>query len=79
MSAELAFDTGLPGLSPLATIWAVEPATDGELIARVGEGDSGAFEQLYQRYARPVFALNPYRTPVKGLYLCRYGPCRESR
>jgi RNA polymerase sigma-70 factor (ECF subfamily) len=66
MSAELAFDTGLPGLSPLATIWAVEPATDGELIARVGEGDSGAFELLYQRYARPVFALALRRLGDRG-------------
>ena len=66
MSAELAFDTGLPVLSPLATIWAVEPATDGELIARVGEGDSGAFELLYQRYARPVFALALRRLGDRG-------------
>ena len=66
MSAELVFDTGLPRLSPLATIWAVEPATDGELIARVGEGDSGAFELLYQRYARPVFALALRRLGDRG-------------
>ncbi|MDH4346396.1 MAG: sigma-70 family RNA polymerase sigma factor [Thermoleophilia bacterium] len=31
--------------------------TDGELIERVGTGDRGAFEQLYRRYARPVFGL----------------------
>ena len=58
--------TGLPGQSLLATIWAVEPATDGELIARVGEGDSGAFELLYQRYARPVFALALRRLGDRG-------------
>ena len=31
--------------------------SDGELITRVGSGDRGAFETLYQRYARPVFGL----------------------
>ena len=66
MSAELALSTGLPGQSLLATIWAVEPATDGELISRVGEGDSGAFELLYQRYARPVFALALRRLGDRG-------------
>jgi RNA polymerase sigma-70 factor (ECF subfamily) len=40
--------------------------TDGELIARVGEGDSGAFELLYRRYARPVFALALRRLGDRG-------------
>jgi RNA polymerase sigma-70 factor (ECF subfamily) len=40
--------------------------TDGELIARVGNGDSGAFEILYQRYARPVFALALRRLGDRG-------------
>jgi RNA polymerase sigma-70 factor, ECF subfamily len=31
--------------------------TDGDLIVRTGEGDRDAFEQLYKRYARPVFGL----------------------
>jgi len=66
MSAELVLETGLPGRSSPATIWAVEPATDGELIARIGEGDSNAFEQLYQRYARPVFALALRRLGDRG-------------
>src|SRR3954447_9348947 len=35
----------------------VEPDTDGDLIVRTGEGDRDAFEQLYKRYARPVFGL----------------------
>jgi RNA polymerase sigma-70 factor (ECF subfamily) len=34
----------------------VEP-TDSELLRRVGNGDGGAFETLYRRYARPVFGL----------------------
>src|SRR5439155_18026867 len=37
------------------TIGAV--TTDGELIQRAGEGDASAFEDLYRRYARPVFGL----------------------
>jgi RNA polymerase sigma-70 factor (ECF subfamily) len=35
----------------------VEPDTDGDLIVRTGEGDRDAFEQLYKRFARPVFGL----------------------
>ena len=31
--------------------------TDGDLIVRTSEGDRDAFEQLYKRYARPVFGL----------------------
>ncbi len=31
--------------------------TDGDLIVRTAEGDRDAFEQLYKRYARPVFGL----------------------
>jgi RNA polymerase sigma-70 factor (ECF subfamily) len=35
----------------------VEPDTDGDLIVRTGKGDRDAFEQLYKRFARPVFGL----------------------
>jgi RNA polymerase sigma-70 factor (ECF subfamily) len=31
--------------------------TDGDLLRRIGDGDGSAFEQLYRRYARPVFGL----------------------
>ena len=30
--------------------------SDSRLIERVGHGDREAFEQLYKRFARPVFA-----------------------
>lgn len=43
-----------------------EPMTDGDLIARVGAGDRGAFELLYRRYARPVFALALRRLGDRG-------------
>jgi RNA polymerase sigma-70 factor (ECF subfamily) len=68
MSAALLLRTGLPVAPRLATIQVVapDPMTDGELIARVGEGDSGAFELLYRRYARPVFALALRRLGDRG-------------
>ncbi|HEU5212168.1 MAG TPA: sigma-70 family RNA polymerase sigma factor [Gaiellaceae bacterium] len=34
-----------------------EHDTDGDLIVRTADGDRDAFEQLYKRYARPVFGL----------------------
>ena len=68
MSAALALRSPLPVARQLATIQVVvpDPMTDGELIARVGEGDSGAFELLYRRYARPVFALALRRLGDRG-------------
>ena len=66
MSSALTLRTGLPGRPALATIQVVEPTTDGDLIARVGEGDSGAFEVLYRRYSRPVFALALRRLGDRG-------------
>ena len=56
----------------LATIQVVaEPMTngavsDGELIARVGDGDASAFDLLYRRYSRPVFALALRRLGDRG-------------
>jgi RNA polymerase sigma-70 factor (ECF subfamily) len=59
--------TSLPRARQLATIQSVaETVTDGELIARVGEGDPSAFEVLYRRYARPVFALALRRLGDRG-------------
>jgi RNA polymerase sigma-70 factor (ECF subfamily) len=68
MSAALKLRPGLPQPLQLATIHLVppDPMTDGELIARVGEGDAGAFELLYRRYARPVFALALRRLGDRG-------------
>jgi len=66
---ELALDTPrLPRRSEAATIRpvAVNDSTDGELIVRTGDGDRGAFEVLYQRYARPVFGLALRRLGDRG-------------
>jgi len=40
--------------------------TDGELIQRAAGGDRSAFDQLYQRYARPVFGLALRRLGDRG-------------
>jgi RNA polymerase sigma-70 factor, ECF subfamily len=68
MDSTLALRTALPPAPRVATIRNVPPdrMTDGELIARVGEGDRGAFELLYRRYARPVFALALRRLGDRG-------------
>ena len=45
---------------------ATHEATDAELILRTGDGDRGAFEALYRRYARPVFGLALRRLGDRG-------------
>ncbi|HLM35613.1 MAG TPA: sigma-70 family RNA polymerase sigma factor [Gaiellaceae bacterium] len=40
--------------------------TDADLIQRAGDGDRGAFEALYRRYARPVFGLALRRLGDRG-------------
>jgi RNA polymerase sigma-70 factor (ECF subfamily) len=40
--------------------------TDGELIQQAADGDQSAFEELYQRYARPVFGLALRRLGDRG-------------
>jgi RNA polymerase sigma-70 factor (ECF subfamily) len=58
----------LPSPPPPATITLVlrTNPSDGELIERIGEGDRSAFELLYQRYARPIFALALRRLGDRG-------------
>jgi RNA polymerase sigma-70 factor (ECF subfamily) len=66
---ELALDAPcLPGEPEAATMPAVaaNDCTDGELIRRTGDGDRGAFEVLYRRYARPVFGLALRRLGDRG-------------
>lgn len=72
MSFALSLRSGLPAVPRLATIQVVADTmtngamTDGELIARVGDGDASAFELLYRRYSRPVFALALRRLGDRG-------------
>jgi len=40
--------------------------SDSRLIERVGRGDREAFEQLYKRFARPVFAMAVRQLGDKG-------------
>ncbi|MGZ6630599.1 MAG: RNA polymerase sigma factor [Gaiellaceae bacterium] len=58
----------LPRRAEAATMPAVSTneLTDAELIIRTGDGDRGAFEVLYQRYARPVFGLALRRLGDRG-------------
>src|SRR5581483_12016720 len=49
---------------PLRTIPSV--TSDGELIQRAAGGDRSAFEDLYRRYARPVFGLALRRLGDRG-------------
>ena len=72
MSFALSLRSGLPPTPRLGTIQVVaEPMnnvamSDGELIARVGDGDANAFDLLYRRYSRPVFALALRRLGDRG-------------
>jgi RNA polymerase sigma-70 factor (ECF subfamily) len=45
---------------------AANQLSDGELIVRSADGDRGAFEVLYHRYARPVFGLALRRLGDRG-------------
>jgi RNA polymerase sigma-70 factor (ECF subfamily) len=66
---ELALDAlRLPVAVGPATMPAVaaNDCTDGELIRRAGDGDHGAFEILYHRYARSVFGLALRRLGDRG-------------
>jgi RNA polymerase sigma-70 factor (ECF subfamily) len=69
MVMEVALDTlRLPRRAEQATMppVATNDLTDGELIVRSADGDRGAFEVLYGRYARPVFGLALRRLGDRG-------------
>jgi len=51
---------------PALTVRLVTHETDADLIQRAGDGDRGAFEALYRRYARPVFGLALRRLGDRG-------------
>ena len=68
MSQAVGAGSFLPSPSNRATITLVlrTNTSDGELIARIGEGDRSAFDLLYRRYARPMFALALRRLGDRG-------------
>jgi RNA polymerase sigma-70 factor, ECF subfamily len=69
MVMELALDTlRLPRRVEPATMppVAANQLSDGELIVLSADGDRGAFEVLYRRYARPVFGLALRRLGDRG-------------
>ncbi len=69
MVMELALETlSLPRRVEPATMApvAANQLSDGELIVRSADGDRGAFEVLYRRYARPVFGLARRRLGDRG-------------
>src|SRR4029453_3852919 len=61
-----------PGFRDLILAKSVMATSDlGRANPHPVAGDiTGGAQILRQVLARPVFALNPYRTPVKGVYLC---------
>ncbi|HKC77157.1 MAG TPA: sigma-70 family RNA polymerase sigma factor [Gaiellaceae bacterium] len=69
---EIALEVPQPRLRAVPVETAPEPAdaspdpSDAQLLARVGEHDSVAFEILYGRYVRPVFSLALRRLGDRG-------------
>jgi RNA polymerase sigma-70 factor (ECF subfamily) len=68
---ELALEVPQPRLRAVPADAATPPpdpteVSDAELLARVGEHDSEAFEILYGRYVRPVFSLALRRLGDRG-------------
>jgi RNA polymerase sigma-70 factor (ECF subfamily) len=67
VDAAVAVRVDLPRVGRDASIRHVaDRRTDGELIARVAAGDSGAFEELHRRYARSVLGIALRRIGDRG-------------
>jgi RNA polymerase sigma-70 factor (ECF subfamily) len=65
MELALDYPTALPHTARPDTMRVVAE-TDEELLAQIAEGDSGAFETLYRRYARPLLGLALRRLGDRG-------------
>jgi RNA polymerase sigma-70 factor (ECF subfamily) len=59
----MAYALSLPTIRPVTRDGVT---TDGELIQAAATGDQSAFEDLYRRYARPVFGLALRRLGDRG-------------
>ncbi len=64
--SEMEIALEVPHLQTVAPVQPPDAATDAELLAGVGAHDRAAFEVLYRRYARPVFALALRRLGDRG-------------
>jgi RNA polymerase sigma-70 factor, ECF subfamily len=63
---ELALDLRAQPAKPDVSPVPAEQCSDGELLRRIGEGDREAFDALYSRFVRPVFALALRRLRDRG-------------
>jgi hypothetical protein len=63
---ELALDLPTRSTNRARRATPAEECTDGELLERIGDGDREAFEILYRRFVRPVFALALRRLGDRG-------------
>jgi RNA polymerase sigma-70 factor (ECF subfamily) len=63
---EIALDVPAKSTKRAARPAPAEDCSDGELLQRIGNGDRDAFDVLYRRYVRPVFALALRRLGDRG-------------
>jgi RNA polymerase sigma-70 factor (ECF subfamily) len=63
---ELALDLPAQSTRREARPAPAERSSDGELLQRIADGDREAFDVLYRRYVRPVFALALRRLGDRG-------------
>jgi RNA polymerase sigma-70 factor (ECF subfamily) len=63
---ELALDLPARSVTRERKPVAAEDCTDGELLQRIAGGDRDAFDVLYRRFVRPVFALALRRLGDRG-------------
>lgn len=54
---EMELTSAPPRPEALAAYDPGERVTDGELLQRIADGDSAAFDSLYRRFARPILGL----------------------
>ena len=66
MELALDLDVRARARNPKARATAAEQCSDGELLVRIAGGDREAFDVLYRRFVRPVFALALRRLGDRG-------------